>query len=189
MHTSSYATALNDIDAILTTIATSKDDPVELDDTDLDGVIGDAEMIPARTLTVTIAAAVGSYVAASEVTITGTDAADRELEEVFTIVGTDGTELLIGTKGFKTVTAVVIDTQDPTDGDAGVVKIGVRDILIDEPIYSVRAVAAGNLHVQFDNGEEDTIPSMAAKEYVNFSPVKIFGDSGTTVVGMTLFHK
>jgi hypothetical protein len=185
MHTTSYATALNDIDAIKTSIATVAA-PVTYSPA-YNGVIGTINsMIPARTLTVTSAANPGSYVAGSTITITGTDAAGRVLVEVFTHVGTGGGETLVGTKGFETVTSILVAAQADT---SGAWSFGVRDVLCDVKPYMIRANGAGDLKVSFDDGSTDTIPAMAAKEYITFAPTKVFGDSGTTITGLTLFFK
>lgn len=185
MKTASYATALADTDGIKTSIATAVA-PATYITAGINGVIGLAAMTPARTLTVTTASHASSYVASSTVVITGTDAADRIIAETFTLTGTGGGETIVGTKGFKTVTSIVVAAQTDT---AGAFEFGVRDILCSARPYMIRANGAGNLHVAYDDGSEDTIPAMAAKEYITFAPVKVFGDSGTTITGLTLFFK
>lgn len=185
MKTASYATALADIDAIKLSIATVAG-AAAYSGAGINGVIGLTSMVPARTVTVTAATSPGSYVAASTITFTGTDAADRVITEVLALVGTGGNETLIGTKGFKTVTAIDIQAQVDT---SGAFSFGVRDILCDKAPYMIRATAAGDLKVGYSDGSTDTIPAMAAKEYITFAPAKVFGDSATTVVGMTLFFK
>ncbi len=185
MKTASYATALNDIDAIKTSIATVAA-PVTYATTDINGVIGLTAMSPARTLTVTTAAHALAYSVGSTVTVTGVDAAGRVLTEVFTLTATNGGETLVGTKGFAGVVSIAIGAQLLT---LGAFSIGVRDILCGKTPYMIRANGAGDLHVAFDDASEDTIPAMAAKEYITFSPTKVFGDSATTITGLTLFFK
>lgn len=183
MKTASYATALADIDAIKASIATVAA-PVTYSGGQLDGVIGATSMAPARTVSVTTASNSGSYTAGSALLFTGTDAAGRTLTETLLLTAVNGGETIYGTKGFKTVTSVAIEAQFDTGGHFS---LGVRDVMCDKPPYMIRANGAGNLHVAFDDGSEDTIPAMAAKEYITFAPVKVFGDSGTTITGLTLF--
>jgi hypothetical protein len=185
MKTASYATALNDIDAIKISVATSIT-PVTYITSGINGVIGLAAMSPARTLTITTSAQAAAYTLASTITITGVDAAGRSLSEVFTIGNANGGETLVGTKGFAGVLSIVVAAQASA---LGAFSFGVRDILCDKAPYMIRANGAGDLHVAFSDASEDTIPAMAAKEYITFAPVKVFGDSGTTITGLTLFFK
>ncbi len=185
MNSVTYTAALADDDAIKLSIATVVG-VATYTAVNLDGLIGDDAMSPARTLTVVTSASVGAYVLASTMVVTGTDAAGRVLTETFTIGNADGGETLVGTKAFASVTGIVIQAQANT---AGTFKFGVRDVVCAKAPYMVRASAAGNLHVGYSDGTQDTIPALNAKEYLEFAPTKIYGDVTTTVVGMTLFFK
>lgn len=187
MKTVSYSAALASANAIKTSIATVAA-PVTYSGGGLNGAIGAAANALPRTITVTAAAHAASYVAGSTITITGTDSQGTVQSEVLTLVGTDGTETLVTTHGFRTVTSVAIAAQADT---LGAFTVGVRDVVFgpDKP-FAIRATAAGDLKLGYAGGTvTDTIPALAAKETVQVSPDKIYGDSSTTVVGMTVFFR
>jgi len=187
MKTVTYTAALAVANAIKTSIATVAS-IATYSGVALNGAIGQAVMNPPRTISVTAAASAGSYVAGSTIVITGRDSQGSLITETLTLVGTDGTETLVTTQGFKSVTSIVIAAQVNT---SGAWTVGVRDVAFgpDKP-YAIRAVATGALKLGYGGGSvTDIIPAVAALETLQVSPDKIYGDASTTVVGMTLFFK
>jgi phage tail sheath gpL-like len=77
---------------------------------------GDALCPPARRVTVTVAASVGSYVNLSEITVTGTTLAGAPLVEVLVITGTAGGILLTTVGSFATVNRIDIEAQADANG-------------------------------------------------------------------------
>lgn len=56
------------------------------------------------------------------------------------------------------------------------------DLLFDPPIRGVRSSVAGNLHVEYADGQEDTIPQTAGEKWLG-QIRRVFADS--TVEGIT----
>lgn len=181
MKTVSYSAALADTDAIKTSIATVAATATYTGGA-LNGVIGATAMVPARTVSVTTSANVGTYTGVA-IVVTGTDVNGLALSETLTLTAVDGNETIVGSKGFKTVTSIAIPAQFDT---GGTFQFGVRDVMCSTPPKAVRCVGAGALKVGYEDGTTDTIADIAARETLLISPTKIFGDGGTTVVGLSL---
>lgn len=181
MKSVSYAAALADTDALKASIATAAADVVYAT-SDLDGVIGTGVMNPARTVSVKTTANASTYTGHA-IVVSGTDPNGAPLSETLTLTATNGGETIVGTKPFRTVTSIGVPAQHDTSGHF---EFGVRDVMLGTPPKSIRALAAGDLKVMYDDGTVDTISALAAKETIAISPVKIFGDAATTVVGMSL---
>lgn len=183
MKTVSYNTPLIDADAILTTFAVTEDDQ-ELDDTDLDGVIGADLMSPERTLTLATAAATDGYVADSTIVIEGLDRDGLAVSETFTLTDVDGGETFVGTQRFALVTGITVDAQEVDT--TGSFIVGVRDIVLDPRALPsvIRAGGAGDFHLAYGD-MEDTIETVLANTQLNTEPTIIYGDSTATKI--TLF--
>lgn len=185
MKTITFSAALADADAILTTLAS--DVAIQtLTTTELDGVVGTDRMVLPRSLTVDVAAAAGSYVADSTVVVTGLDHDGRTVSETFTILGTDGTETLVGTKGFQSVSQVVIAAQEDA---SGAFTVGIRDIVPNPACLpkGFRIGVAGTLKLGYRDGSSDKIVGLVANTSMRCDPSVIYGDSDTTATGITLF--
>jgi hypothetical protein len=179
--TYTFPGVLIDIDAIKSSIATVADE-VTYSGVDLNGVIGATAMQAPRTVTATLAASAGSYVASSTITITGTDYRGAVLVEVLTIVGTDGTETLVGTKGFATVVSILIEAQFDT---SGAFSFGVQDVMLNG--CGIRVGTAGHVKLGFADGNTDAPQSLAVGEYLPTGFNKLFGSSATTAQNITVF--
>lgn len=176
--------AVADPDAIKTSVATSTSEAV-YDDADLNGVIGVAVMRPERTISVTSSAQTGAYDPTDPIVVEGTDANGLPISEDLQLTAANGGETIVSSKAFRTVTAITVPPQADVDGS---LQFGVRDVVCAaNPPTKVRCAGAGALKVAFVDGSVDTIPDIAARETVEVSPHKIFGDSSTTATNLTLF--
>lgn len=103
----------------------------------------------ARTVTATLAANAGSYVA-SAITITGRFGGDV-VTDTLTPSDADGGETLYGDQPFDTITSIVIPAQVNT---GGAFEFGVGDICAPkgDRFIAVRCDTAITLHVQYGEG-------------------------------------
>lgn len=180
MRTVTYA-AIADVDAIKTTVS-ALTDPVEYDGEDLNGVVGAGTMRPARTVSVTTASETAAYDTTEPILIEGFDPNGNAISEEILLTAANGGETVVGAKAFRNVTKISIPAQPETDG---AFTFGVADIMCSTPPTEVRCGAATTLHVQYDDGSEDTITDLVAGERIPISPSKIFV-SGTTATKLTL---
>jgi hypothetical protein len=134
----------------------------------------------ARTVKVTTTSHTGSYVAASLVTITGTDIAGAALVESVALTAVNGGESLVTTHAFATVSSIVIDPQ----ADAlGAIQVDGKDILIPKPTKQVRVGTAGSgaLHVGYITPTgaivQDTFTGCTAAEKLDIAPRWLYIDS------------
>ncbi len=172
-----------DADAIKTSVASSTSEE-SYSGAELNGAIGAAAMVPARTLSVTTSSNTGSYNIADPITFTGTDSEGNAISEDLTLTNEDGGETLVTTKAFRTVTSIATPEQNDT---GGAFTFGVRDIVpVANPPRAVRCGGAGNLKVAYDDGTTDTLTDIIAGEVLAISPTKIFGDAATTASKISL---
>lgn len=79
----------------------------------------------ARNVVVVVNATTEGHVKGSVITVTGTNIADEEIEEDFTVTA-DTADTLVGIKAFKTVTSVEVPAQD---GNSVTVDVGYGELL------------------------------------------------------------
>jgi phage tail sheath gpL-like len=107
-----------DNDGVKVAIATSSSS-ASYSGADINGALasgGVATIDPPRFATATLSASVGSYVAGSTITFTGTFDGSP-VTDVLTITGADGGEVLVGDQYFDTITQIDIEAQVNTSGE------------------------------------------------------------------------
>lgn len=166
--------------SIKTSVATVAS-PATYITTALNGAIGTAVMAMPRTIRVTLSSAVGSYVNASTIVITGKLTGVTKTETL-TIVGADGGTTLTTTGFFDQVTQIDVDAQVDT---SGAFLFGTYDARIPGGAKWLRFATTGNAHVAFTNGTTDTIPAVAVGEIIPAYISTVFGDS--TVQNLTAY--
>lgn len=108
-----------------------------------------AQMRLPQAVTMTASAAGGQYVAGSAVLFTGTDFNGAAQTETLTATDANGNWTVTGTKGFSSVSSIVVAAQA---GVGGFWQFGVTDILLpsNAPARQVRHGSAANIVVAFE---------------------------------------
>jgi len=160
------AAALADVDALVTSLASSASAALLDEVGDFDGLLG-ARLFngkgPAFTVSAHAAANAASYVAGSTVTVAGWFAG-QQVTEVFTLAGTDGGEDFVGAQPFDKVDSIAIEAQADT---SGAWTFGVVDLVSPSGVgfRRIRAATAGSVVVRFneDDATDETIPLAAGE--------------------------
>lgn len=171
-----------DADGIKTSIATVAA-PASYSGGALNGAIGSAARTPGRTVSVTSAANVGSYVAGSAVTFTGTDAHGLAQTETLLLTSANGGETIVGNKAFKTVTQIDVAAQVNVNG---AFTFGYQDVVC-PGCFGFRIGVDGDAKVGFADGSSDTLPVLFAGETVALTIAKLYGSAATTATKITLY--
>lgn len=170
-------TALADDDAIKTSIATVAA-PATYSGGALNGAYGGTFPLP-QTVSVTTSSSVGSYILGA-IVFTGTDQDGSVITESLTLTAVNGNETIKGTTAFATITSIVVPAQFDT---SGTFKFGVFHLLLKSPMRKIRASAAGNLVLGFQDGNTDTLPCTAGEQQ-SVLALKVLG---TTSIGFTVY--
>lgn len=179
--TKTFATALLDVDAIVTTLATVAS-PTVVSGAGLNGAMGATSIAPfSRTLSVTTTAFASTYNTTDPIVVTGLDLDGNTITQNLLLTAAGGNQTIQGTKLFSSVVSIAIPAQLTT---SGAFTFGVRDVGT-VACRQLRANAAGNIKVKYSNGSLDTL-LFAAGEKMDVRPVLIYGDGDTTVVGITI---
>lgn len=188
------AASLADADGIKTSVATSTD-AVEYTGADLDGalVVGEVAYPTlgsksgfASYPSVTSSSQSGAYEPGSKVVFTGTYRGE-EATSTATLTEGDGDETQLGDKPLDTVTAISVEAQADTDG---AFTFGFSDLVVGydstgrRKSWSVMANTAGNVHLGYSDGSDDTISATAGIP-IPISPVRVYAD---TAVAVTIFE-
>lgn len=179
--TKTFATAaeLADADAIKTLVATALT-AQSYSGAALNGALanpGPAVFDPPRFVSVTTTTDAATYNTTDPIVVTGTRNGEVVTESlVLTQAG--GNETVIGDQPFDTVTQIDIPAQLTVNGEFTFGVSGVAERKPNQPYRQVRAIGAGNLHVGYAGGVEDTF-AMADGEKDPILAERIYA-SGTT---------
>lgn len=179
--TASLVGAVSDADGIKTSIATSASVATY---TTFNGALG-GSFVLARNVSVTSTTHSGTYNIVDPIVFTGTDANGSVITESLYLTLVNGNETIYGVKGFKTVTSIAVPAQVDT---LGTFTFGVQHAFISDQCVGLRIGTGGNVKVTYSNGTVDTVP-FASAEFLNISPVKIWGTSATTATDIVSFLK
>lgn len=150
----------------------------------MDGSIGATTMSVPRTLSITLSASAASYNNTDPIIITGVNSNGEVITESFTPTTVNGGETLRGTKDF--VSVLQINTPAQADG-LGAFQFGVEDVVCNPRARQIRigTAGSGNLKLQYNNGNADTITKLTAGERLDVFAAKIIAN-GTDVQDITV---
>jgi hypothetical protein len=174
--------ALADVDGIKASVATQTSTDTYTG-AELDGVEDSTDLVLPRTVSLTTTSVVGAYALAGHV-FTGTYRG-AVVTETLTTTLVNGGETLFGTQLFDTITQ--IDTPAHADTD-GTLEFGVNDAAVpagEKVLDGVKAHAAGNIGLEFQDGSTDTLVA-GAHVVENVGPTKVLGQ--TTTAGVTIYY-
>lgn len=131
-----------DPDAIITSTATFASDsgPTTLDDTDLDGAVGDDPISPPRNITITIASDADWL--ESVITVNGLDEYGVAQSEEFDVPAGGTSTVLVGSKLFSAVTSVVTPQLTDAGDGAATGQVGVGSLV--SPEATIEAVISSS---------------------------------------------
>lgn len=180
--TKTYTSAFASANAIVTSLATSAS-PVTLSGGSLNGSIGAGAIVLSQTISATTSVHASSYVL-TPITVNGTDESGATISDTITLTLVNGGETISTSKGFASVTSIVI----PAQHDAlGAWTFGVRDVALVKPARAVRGGAAGNVKMAYQDATVDTLP-FTAGEVQCILPVRLYDDGGTTAWPVTVYR-
>jgi hypothetical protein len=173
--------AIADVDAIKTAIATVAA-TATYTGAGLNGAIGAAAFGITQTFTVKTRSNAGAYHIVDPIVVTGTNARGETITDSLYLTAENGNETIEGTIAFISITSIAVPAQHDTSGQF---EFGVGDILFVSPAREIRAGAAGNIKIGFQDGGTDTQPVLAAERI----PSLIFRvySTGTTALPVTVY--
>jgi flagellar capping protein FliD len=142
-----------DDDAIKTSIATAVS-AQSYSGGALNGAIGAGEIDLPKSISITTGANASTYNLVDPIRITGTDWRGQTITEDVLLTNAGGGETVQTTKGFATVTSIAIPAQLTT---GGTFKIGILDLVFNEPARSIRHGGAGTIVVKQQNGKSRSL--------------------------------
>ncbi len=137
-----------------------------------------------RSVSVTTASSTGSYNIVDPIVFTGKDINGNTITESLTLTNADGGETIVGVKPFASLTSIAVPAQVDVNGHF---TFGVRDVFLQSGCRSIRPGSTGAIKLVYIDGTPDTLSSLIAGEHLDIEPLKIFGDSGTTVTSFIVF--
>jgi hypothetical protein len=117
------------------------------------------------------------------IVVTGTYGGEVVVDSLV-LTQANGNETIVGNQAFDAITSTYIPGQL---GTGGFIELGRSGVACKkrhgklEPYRAVEAIGSGNLHVGYDSGYTDTLPSMTG-QVRDIEPIRIYGDSTIGVV-------
>lgn len=167
--------------AIKTSIATSTS-VATYTGVQLNGSIGAAVFSLPQLVTVTNTNSVAAYNTTNAITITGENDQGVVITDTLLLTAANGNQTITSVKAFLKITSIAVPAQLTT---AGAFTFGVSDIVFSSPIREIRAGAAGNLIVGYQDATTDTVPLAAGERHLAYM-TKIVS-AGTTALPITIY--